>query len=393
MSRDKLQLSIIAVLIFLLMLPVTGMVPILQEITKGRFVHIGTFEKHLFMSVNMIGAFIFAPIIGIFSDKLDQRKNLLILSFFLNSSVLFLMSLDLSYTFYIILRFVEGCAHISALTLLMASASDRIEAVNSGKIMGLVGASLSLGVAMGAPLGGIIGNKMAINVFEIGSYLLLFETVLVFLLFDDIKKGKSKNHFGELIESIKQSPTLIVPYAFTFIDRMTVGFIVSSLTLYLRQYLNMSPKEIGFTMAIFLIPFSILTYPSGVISKHFNKLKMMMLGSILYGISLMFISFCSIDELWIIMFFCGISSALMFAPSLTLVANIAKHMNKATAMSGFNASGSLGFLLGPVLSGSIVALFSIYFDKEDAYKIVFLFGGLLELVCVFIFLPYLKRIN
>ena len=393
MSQNKFQFIIIAFLIFFLMLPVTGLVPVLQEITKGRFSNITTFEKHLFMSINMIGAFLFAPVIGILSDKINKRKTILAMALLFNATSLYLMSLDLSYSFYLFLRFLEGCAHISALTILMTSATDRIQNENSGKIMGLVGASLSLGVAVGAPLGGILANKSALNIFSLGAYLLIFEFIICLFLFKETRSGKHSNHIQELMSSIRNSPKLIAPYSFTFIDRMTVGFIISSLTLYMRQFLEMAPKDIGISLAIFLVPFSLLTYPSGIISKKFNKFKMMMLGSLLYGFFLMFISIITKDYLWIVMLLCGISSALMFAPSLSLVADLSEKKNKATAMSGFNASGSLGFLLGPIVSGLIVTILNSFLSLEESYQLVFIVCGALELICVLIFLPYIKKFS
>ena len=52
-----------------LMLPVTGMVPVLPDFTAQRFPGLGQFASHLFMSVNMIGALVGAPVAGLLSDR------------------------------------------------------------------------------------------------------------------------------------------------------------------------------------------------------------------------------------------------------------------------------------------------------------------------------------
>ena len=58
------------------MLPVTGMVPVLTELTQGRYPGTGDVARHLFMSVNMVGAIVAAPLAGLASDSLGRRMPL-----------------------------------------------------------------------------------------------------------------------------------------------------------------------------------------------------------------------------------------------------------------------------------------------------------------------------
>ena len=48
----------------MVMLPVTGMVPVLPDFTAQRFPGLGQFASHLFMSVNMIGALVGGILVG-----------------------------------------------------------------------------------------------------------------------------------------------------------------------------------------------------------------------------------------------------------------------------------------------------------------------------------------
>ena len=369
------------------MLPVTGMVPHLKEITFD----VSDFYKHLFMSVNMIGAILFAPISGLISDKLGKRKIIIVIAILINGIILYLMSMQWSYALFLGLRFLEGCAHIAALNLLMTLAIDYSKESNSEKIIGFIGASISLGVAMGVPAGGLL--KGAGSVFVNGSYLLLFLTLFALFFLKDLKRIEFINPIKEILKSLKRNSNLSIPYVFTFVDRLTVGFIVSTLTLYLATYLNLNPMQIGFVMAIFLIPFAILTFPAGIISKRYNKLKMMMLGSITYGVLLSSLAFFDGFGLYPIMLLCGVASAIMFAPSLILVNQLSGVKNKATAMSGFNSSGSIGFMLGPLLSGALITFLKYSFNTELAYQMTFIIFGLAEIICVLIFIPKLKQIK
>src|SRR5690606_4037939 len=114
-----MQLLRLTIVIYLLMLPVTGMVPVLSALTQGRYPETGDLARHLFMSVNMIGALVAAPLAGLASDAIGRRTPLIAAALALNGATLMLIAGEWSYATMLALRFVEGCAHMTALSLLM----------------------------------------------------------------------------------------------------------------------------------------------------------------------------------------------------------------------------------------------------------------------------------
>jgi MFS family permease len=390
MSKNA-QAAFIAACLFFMMLPVTAMVPVLQEITAGRFPDITIFEKHLFMSINMIGAFLFAPLAGLLSDRFQRRKIFITLAFVFNALSLMLMSLDVPFWLFFFLRFLEGCAHITSLSLLMTLGIELSKRGESGKVMGLIGAAISLGVAFGAPLGGAVGQENPIYVFYMGATILVLLSLLSRFLQESAEKSSRPHALKALLASIGGKSRLFIPYIFTFVDRLSVGFIVSTLTLYLRNVLLAEPKEIGLLMSLFLIPFSLLIYPVARLSKKRNLLSPMILGSALYGIVLTSISFVTLSTMAWLMLAAGVVSAIMYAPSLVMVARLAGEENKGTAMAGFNCAGSLGFLLGPLISGSLLQSFEGITTSFSPYQLVFLCVGGLEILCAVAFVKYLSH--
>lgn len=381
-----MRLTPIIACIFFLMLPVTGMVPVLRELTAGRYPELSTFGQHLFMSANMVGALLFAPLSGLLSDLWQRRKPIILLALAINALALWMLQQDVSYPVYLAWRFVEGCAHISALSLLMTLAADRIRATHaSGSIMGLVGAAISLGVACGAPLGGLLGRHGGGElVLQAGSLLLLTLLPLALLGLRDTGHLPSRGGLEGLMRALPENRGLLLPYAFAFVDRLTVGFIVSTLSLYLATVMGMDAGRIGLTMALFLLPFALLTWPAGLLSRRWNPLKMMFAGSIAYGLTLAAIGYTSGPQIPWLMFAGGIMASLMYAPSLILVADRSHTGHKALAMSGFNFAGSLGFVLGPLSGGALVDFFG-------SFPPAFLIIGSLEVLCVALFLPHLFR--
>lgn len=380
-----MQLGLIALTLYLLMLPVTGMVPVLRELTVGRYPDLGEFAQHLFMSANMLGALLCVPLAGLLSDLWQRRRPIIAGACALNALSLFMLLQDWSYPVYLAWRFLEGCAHITALSLLMTLAADHARRRGSGAVMGLVGAAISLGVASGAPLGGWIGvDGGAERVLQAGVLLLLLLTPLAALALRDLPIERSHGGPGELLRALPANRPLLLPYAFAFIDRLTVGFIVSTLSLYLSQVIGLDAAGIGLTMALFLIPFSLLTFPAGLLSRRWNPLTMMLTGSAAYGLTLTAVGLVPGGLIPWLMFAGGVTAALMYAPSLVLVAELSRPEHKALAMSGFNFAGSLGFVLGPLTGGGLVSLFGSY---TPAFVIV---GGL-EVLCVLAFLPLALR--
>ena len=72
----------------------------------------------------------------------------------------------------------------------------------------------------------------------------------------------------------------------------------------------------------------------------------------------------------------------MFGPNLMLVVRGSTDETRASAIGGFNAAGSLGFLVGPLLAGAALELLRSSVGDQLAYRWIFAGAGLLEVICV-----------
>lgn len=375
----------LSVVIYLLMLPVTGMVPVLSELTQGRYPQTGDVARHLFMSINMIGALLAAPLAGLASDSLGRRVPIVAAAFAINGLCLLLIAGEWSYGVMLALRFIEGCAHMSALSLLMTLGADHARREGIGRAMGGVGAAVSLGVATGAPLGGWVGASSAVQVPWLGGWLMLALALVVPVLLRDAPPGSERMKPRALARALAANRMLVVPYVFAFVDRLTVGFIVSTFSLYLGTVIGFSSAQIGIVMAAFLIPFSLLTYPAGLLCRHWDRLGMMIVGSMLYGVFLVALGLVPGERIAWVMAAGGLVAALMYAPSLVLTAELAGAGQRASTLAGFNVAGSLGFALGPLLGGSLVAGFRAL--GVDPYLPVFAIVAAVEIIVALVMIP------
>lgn len=368
-------------LLYGLMLPVTAMVPVLPAFTVQRFPELDAFASHLFMSVNMIGALAGAPLAGLLSDRLGRRKVLAVAALSANGLILLAIAAVYqqasSYVLLLALRLAEGFAHMSALSVLMALGADRAGRAGLGARMGGVGAAISLGVASGAPLGGVIGGIDPLWVALGGGLLSLLLAVLAAAGLREAAPARSRLALRTLLASLRARRELAIPLAFSFADRLTVGFIVSTLSFYLGVEMGMDARAIGAAMAAFLLPFSLLTWPAGHLSRHWNALHMLIAGSILYGVFLGALAFVTREWMVPAMAVGGVIAALMYAPSLLLAAQYGGADCRASALAAFNMAGSLGFAAGPLLSASLLALFQPVLAAP--YVPVFMLVGAIEI--------------
>ena len=89
----------------------------------------------------------------------------------------------------------------------------------------------------------------------------------------------------------------------------------------------------------------------------------------------------------------GIAAAVMFVPTMLLVTEYAPDELRSTALSAFNAAGSLGFIVGPLVGGAISVWFGSDGHWEEGYGMAFAVAGGSELILVAIALPLLYRMR
>ncbi len=215
------------------------------------------------MSINMIGALLGAPIAGLLSDRLGKRRLLAVGALAANGVALLGIAWAWhaaeSYALLLALRLVEGFAHMSALSLLMALAADHAGRAGLGRAHGRGGRLDQPGRGHGRAPGrrhrrhrsvlGALRRRPALARHGRRSASSAWPRVV------------ARAHAWPRPRSsapCAAGASWLIPLAFSFADRLTVGFIVSTLSLYLGLVIGFDARQIGLAMAAFLIPFSVL---------------------------------------------------------------------------------------------------------------------------------------
>jgi len=365
----------LGVLAVLVLLPVTLPVPVLRELVQHRF-GVSELATSAFMSVNMVGAFLAAPLVGALADRLGRRRLLLIGALVLDAACFIALTASVPFAVFMAIRFVEGCAHISALSLLMGIASSARPEHERSLALGVVGSGLLLGVALGAPLGGRLGAIDALLPLEVGAAIVLGAGALAALVVRETgRAGERRPGFAEIARLVRAHPLVALPLSFSFIDRFTVGFFTSTFVFLVRNEHEFAPARVGLLIASFMLPFALLSFPFGLAAQRTSRVAFLIGGSVIYGVLVASLGFWPAHVFAWAMPLTGISAAVMFMPSMLMTTETTPERIRTTSLGAFNAAGSLGFIAGPLVGGAVSAAVSVEHGALAGYQAAFAVAG------------------
>lgn len=388
--RQRAGALLYAALAMLTLLPVTLPVPVLRELVQERF-GVSEFLTSLFMSINMVGAALAAPVAGALADRFGRRHTMIAGALAVDALCFAALAAALPFEFFLAIRLVEGCAHIFALSLLLSVASTSVGPERRGRVMGLTGAGMMAGVATGAPLGGLLGGVDPLAPLWAGAVVAALASAGAAMGLREHGAHAGREGVGAMVRALRGQAAVAAPLLFAFADRFTVGFFTTTFSLYLRRIHDVPPVSIGIWIGVFMIPFALLSWPFGRLAERHSLLWLLCGGSLVYGLGTATLGWWPPTLLPWLMFGLGVFAAMMFVPSLLLTTELAPDALRSTALGAFNTAGSLGFIAGPISGGLIVQTLAVAEGWHAAYRAAFAVAGASELLCVAIALPVLWR--
>ena len=103
---------------------------------------------------------------------------------------------------------------------------------------------MMLGVALGAPLGGVLGLRGALLPLQVGAGLLVGAAALAAATAWE-GSSEARPGLGDILRALRLHPAILAPLAFAFADRFTVGFFTTTFSLYVGRIYGLSPAEIA----------------------------------------------------------------------------------------------------------------------------------------------------
>jgi MFS family permease len=364
---------ILSIAMFLALVPVTLLVPGLDELVVVR--HGGSDgAAHGFMTVNMLSGMLAVPLLMRRLRRLGDLRGWLAALFFIDAVAFVGMGRATSLTTLFVFRILDGAVHLPAVTLLMVAA-NRMAGDRRGASLGALASALMLGITVGSPLGGWLVQAAEGAVYTVGAAVFVVAGV-VSLLAPSTSPGPETPRNSRYRWQWRR-PESWVPLGYAFMDRFSIGIFVSTFTLFLSREHQVDPAGRGWLVALFMIPFAALCYPVGRLAERAGWFPLLVGGNVAFGIVYGAYGVTPLSLMPASMVLSGVASAFIFAPSLLLVSELVRRGHGEGLFGIFQIAGSLGFLTGPLVGGILVATTST--DGRPAYEAIFAMVGLAEL--------------
>lgn len=379
-------LRAIAVATFLTLVPITLLVPGLNELVVE--MHQGTrFQAHLFVSLNQLAGIVAVPFAMLLHRRFPVTRTWIPLLLLVNAAAFIGMREADSLGELFAWRALDGLMHLPAVTFLMIAA-NRAGGRRRGASLGVVAAALMVGIGVGAPLGGVLIDRDPSLVYTVGAVLLVVAAIASFAIpmtMGRATTGAAAPATAPAMGRVHSAPASRyqydrsqvaswMPLAYGFADRFLIGVFVSTFTLFLTEVHGLTAASRGMLMSLFLLPFAALCWPAGKLTDRVGWFRPLVGANILFGLVYASYGVLPLGALPIAMVLSGVLSALMFAPSLVLVSEFARHGAGEGLFGVFQVAGSFGFLAGPLAGGLLVELLRTS-DGAPAWAMIFAVVG------------------
>jgi DHA1 family tetracycline resistance protein-like MFS transporter len=295
---------------------------------------------------------------GIVSDSLGTRSPLIVLGAVGGAASYLVVAsaptLGFGFGVVLLVRVIGGAFTIGAFSLSITMLMDL--SGGHGRNMGAAGTAIGLGAALGSVVGGQLTSVDPLAPLYGGAALLAGAAVLAATVPDRGSDGGLP--VGTVVDRVRTRPTLLVPFAFGYIDRLTAGFFALTGVAYFREAFGVDAAQAGLTLALFFVPFAVLQYPVGSLSDRIGRFVPVVVGSVLYGVTIIAVVLAPTYGIAAgLMVLVGICGALVSPTTMALVTDIVPATERGAAMGGFNVFGSLGMLSGFIIGGTVTELY------------------------------------
>ncbi len=327
-------------------------------------------------SIYSIFEFLFAPIIGILSDKYGRRP-LLIYSLIGTVISFFMMAFAPAAIFLFIARALDGITS-GNLPVAQAVISDTTEGKDRAKGFGIIGACYGIGLVAGPAIAALtVGISIQLPFIIAGGLSII--AVIVAIVF----MGETNQHIGRVeykklinwnklfaaIFDKSTGKTLLVSFLWSF----AFGIFILAYQPYSIKILHLTPINISMTFLLFgvvavisqlfFIPF---------ISKKIGDIRSLRLALLVLSLSFAVLLFIhTITALIVAIILMSLSSTAIETLVQTIFSKNTRPENQGEIM-GIGASYiSVGQIIGPIIAGFII-VYSVNYSFLAALILIFI---------------------
>jgi multidrug resistance protein len=316
---------------------------------------------------------------GVLADKVG-RKKLIAGGLFAYTVVMFLFGMSTNLTHLLILRACQGAASGVVWPVAATMVADIVEPKDRGKAMGFFSMMWDAGIAVGPVLGGLLSAAFDITVpFFVCSVLSLVSAVLIVYRVKETHT-EPEPHAVQGGNLSFHTPSLIGVCITGFTASFAMGLVHPILPLFGSEVIGLDEASIGLIFGAMGVTRFVVKAPSGVLSDHVGRKKVIVMGLGVNGVFTAVISFARSFTTIVLPSVARAVGLGMILPSMNaLVTSLTTKEKRGKVMGIFSASRNLGLVAGPLLGGVAFDALSVQAPFFICGIVVFMGAGILVL--------------
>ncbi len=334
----------------------TSIMPAIPEIMTD--LGVSASEIGLVLTSFALAAMIVTPIAGMLADRLGRRQVLApALLLFAGFGVA--CAFARNFEELLILRFLQGLGAGQLNVVTMTMVSDLYQDNKRAQAMGYIGATVSLGSAGAAFIGGMIAALGWRYVFYLPGLGFVCWALVRFSLRvpepqnDDRGMGHYLRSAVRLIFT-RQVGGLMLATLFAML--LLNGAFVTYAPIFLFERFGLDPEHIGLSLMVVTLFVGLVATQIGRLTLWFGQKKLIVVGFFFYALSMLLVPLCgSVYAATATLSLLGLGHGMIMPSVLGLLADHAPLELRAVVMSANGSTMRLGQTLAPVMMGAVYA--------------------------------------
>jgi len=370
------------VLLLLGSLPDAMVPPVLRTIVVDR---LGGAESmaHWFMSVNLIGAILAIPLL-MWLRKRVAPTHILIGAALADAVFLYGIFLSDRLATALVLRGLEGVADLIVLAVLLDLVAKAGGARARGRRLGLGATTLLLGLGLGALVGARFGDAPH-YVFLLGAGSSGLLALVAAFAARPLLRAVASCPVVDAMETVPSRTRRVTPVVCMMAgDRALAGVLTVTIPMLLAGRLGWSAGEIGWIIALPLLLMALLAWPAGLLGDRVGNLQLRAVAGLVYALALAALPAVAIAGLGgglagviPLAVLLGIAAAALMPTTMALAARTGRG---SVAMAAVHAGGNIGYLIGIVGGGALLAFVGGLRPDPGAFALVVVIFALAHVV-------------
>ncbi|MFI5192486.1 MAG: MFS transporter [Chitinophagales bacterium] len=346
------------------------------------------------LTLRVTAFIIFSPFAGVLADKID-RKKILYITHFIRMGIVSCLPFVVSEWQIYILVFMLNVFNGFFTPTYRAVIPHVVEKQHYRQSVGLSTATFQLFGVLGPGLAGIAAVWLgAREIFFIDAISFVIAGVLILLIparairiSPQSKETSDASTWQNVIKGIRllfMNKYIRFALSIEFVSAIAGAQILVNTIGYIKTGLHLADTFYGWVMAAFGVGAAIAAFIAGSIDKSKSRKTSLIVGGLMIGIAICLGNIAGYPMLLVLWLFAGLGQSLAEMPSETLIGENIPEAEQGKVYGAHFAFSHLWWAVAYPLAGFIGS----HFPAKS-----FLYGGILTLGCLFLFVCIFKPFN